>query len=153
MIFPLQKEKNWKLERTPLSDTNINHVKLINVYIDPSTGFRLCHHCNGTSQSSGGSKTSDKGGGSGHTDAEILILITFSLAKVWISLGENWSWSLLALKGIRGARSPIKFFWALWASFWSKKKGRARDPPPPLDPPLQSVTTYQPPFMTICGIN
>ena len=29
----------------------------------------------------------------------LLILITFSLDIVWISLGENWCWSLLGLKG------------------------------------------------------
>ena len=29
----------------------------------------------------------------------VLTLITFSLANVWMSLGENWCWSLLGLKG------------------------------------------------------
>ena len=31
----------------------------------------------------------------------LLILITLSLDSVWISLGENWCWSLLGLKGLR----------------------------------------------------
>ena len=30
----------------------------------------------------------------------LLILITLSLDNVWILLGENWCWSLLALKGL-----------------------------------------------------
>ena len=30
-----------------------------------------------------------------------LTLITFSLANVWMSLGENWCWSLLGLKRLR----------------------------------------------------
>ena len=32
----------------------------------------------------------------------LLTVITFSLANVWISLGENWCWSLLGLKGLMG---------------------------------------------------
>ena len=31
----------------------------------------------------------------------LLILITFSLANVWIPLGENWCWSLLRRKGLK----------------------------------------------------
>ena len=31
----------------------------------------------------------------------LLTLITFSLANVWKSLGENWCWSLFGLKGLR----------------------------------------------------
>ena len=31
----------------------------------------------------------------------LLTLITFSLANVWMSLGENWCWSLLGLKRLR----------------------------------------------------
>ena len=30
----------------------------------------------------------------------LLILITLSLDNVWILLGENWCWSLLALNGL-----------------------------------------------------
>ena len=31
----------------------------------------------------------------------LLTLITLSLANLWISLGENWCWSLLGLKGLK----------------------------------------------------
>ena len=31
----------------------------------------------------------------------LLTLTTLSLANVWISLGENWCWSLLARKGLK----------------------------------------------------
>ena len=55
-----------------------------------------------TVQSSGGSRPSDKGGGTGHPHPEI-----------------------------RGARSPKKFFSVLRASFWSKNKG-GPGPPGPL---------------------
>ena len=40
----------------------------------------------------------------------LLTLITFSLANLWISLGENWCWSLLGLKGI------INLFQYVWES-------------------------------------
>ena len=40
----------------------------------------------------------------------LLILITFSLANLWISLGENWCWSLLRLKGL------INLFQYVWGS-------------------------------------
>ena len=40
----------------------------------------------------------------------LLTLITFSLANLWISLGENWCWSLLGLKGL------INFFQYVWES-------------------------------------
>ena len=39
----------------------------------------------------------------------LLILITFSLANVWISLGESWCWSLLGLKGLRESRLHFGF--------------------------------------------
>ena len=32
----------------------------------------------------------------------LLVLITLSLDNVWISLGENWCWSPLGLKGLTG---------------------------------------------------
>ena len=38
----------------------------------------------------------------------LLILITYSLDIVWISLGENWCWSLLGLKGLRLVISSCK---------------------------------------------
>ena len=42
---------------------------------------------------------------------------------------------------IRGCLVAPKFFFsALWASFWSKNKGRVRTPwAPPLDPPLYYI--------------
>ena len=38
----------------------------------------------------------------------LFVLITLSLDNVWISLGENWFWSLLGLKGLTGTQ----WFWA-----------------------------------------
>ena len=34
----------------------------------------------------------------------LLILINFALDKLWISLGENWWWSLVGPKGLRGMK-------------------------------------------------
>ena len=38
-----------------------------------------------------------------------LILITLSLDQVWISLGENWCWSPLGLKGLNARIPKIKY--------------------------------------------
>ena len=37
----------------------------------------------------------------------LLILITLSLEKVWMMLGEILCWSLLGLNGLRGSRKRI----------------------------------------------
>ena len=38
----------------------------------------------------------------------IVTLITFSLANLWISSGENWCWSLLGLKGLNNSYIAIE---------------------------------------------
>ena len=37
----------------------------------------------------------------------LLILITSSHDNVWISLGENYRWSLLGLKGLKGYKLAV----------------------------------------------
>ena len=50
---------------------------------------------------------------------------------------------------IRGARSQKKFFSALWASVWSKKKGGGRAPwASPLDPPLMPLCFSHIPYVS-----
>ena len=47
----------------------------------------------------------------------LLILITISLDNLWISLGENWCWSLLGFKGL--ALNIIRLLSALiYIPFW-----------------------------------
>ena len=42
----------------------------------------------------------------------LLILIDFAHDSLWISLGENWSWALLGLKGLNATRIPLMQYWS-----------------------------------------